>query len=137
MDFFSIVFNTKCRIIKLFQVYGGDEVKTRLWPLLQKNSLNNKNIEMTSGKQIYDFVHIEDVAEGLIECCNFNKKNRRFPQEWDLASGTSLSVKNFAKKIWKENKSTGKIFFSRIKKFDKGNYLSEKKKLWKIKSRIF
>ena len=58
---------------------------------------------MTSGHQTYDFNHINDVIDGLIECLNF-KENKSFPQEWDLASGKSMSVREFAKKIWKKIK---------------------------------
>lgn len=46
-----------------------------------------------------------------------------------------MSVKNFAKKIWKKNNSKAKIFFSKIKNFDNENYLSSKQKLWKVKYR--
>ena len=132
---FAQLFNIKCRIIKLFHVYGADETKTRLWPLLMSHSINNKNLNMTSGHQTYDFNHIDDVVDGLIKCLNFKIKNKNFPQEWDLASGKSMSVKNFAKKIWKKNKAKSKINFSSIKNFDKENYLVDKKKFWKINYR--
>ena len=46
------IFNVKCRILKLFHIYGGDEVDTRLWPLLNNYSKKNKNLKMTSGHQI-------------------------------------------------------------------------------------
>ena len=128
-------FNINCRIIKLFHVYGADEKKTRLWPLLNHYSKKNKNLDMTSGHQTYDFNHINDVIDGLIECLNFKKKNKSFPQEWDLASGKSMSVREFAKKIWKKNKAKSKINFSSIKNFDKNDYLVDKKILWKINSR--
>ena len=102
-------FNVKCRIVKLFHVYGEDEKKTRLWPLLNYHSKNNKDLNMTSGHQTYDFNHIDDVIDGLIDCINFKVKNKNFPQEWDLASGKSMSVREFAKKIWKKNKAKSKI----------------------------
>lgn len=133
----SILSKAKCRILKVFQVYGADEAKGRLWPLLKNCAKRNKNLNMTSGKQIYDFIHIDDVVDGLIDSLNFNKKNKFFPQEWDLASGKSTSVKNFASKIWKNNQAKAKIFFSKIKNFDRDNYLPNKKRLWKIKSRKF
>ena len=125
----------KCRIVKLFHVYGKDEIETRLWPLLMSHSINNKDLKMTSGYQTYDFNHVDDVISGLIDCLNFKKKNKKFPQEWDLASGKSMSVRKFANKIWHKNKAKSKIFFSKIKNFDKENYLADKKKLWKIKYR--
>lgn len=133
----SSFFNINCRILKLSHVYGGDEPAHRLWPNLKKNSKTNKNFKMTSGKQLLNFSHIDDVVSGIFECCNFKKKNKIFPQEWELASGKSISVKNFAEKIWKNNNAKGKIFFSKLKDFDKNNYPINKKRLWKIKSRKF
>jgi len=133
---YSKIFNVKCRIIKLFHVYGRDEPKQRLWPLLNSYAKNNKDLKMTSGHQKYDFNYIDDVIDGLITTLNFKKKNKRsFPQEWELASGKNMSVKQFAIKIWKKNKSKKKILFSKIKKFDSSNYLINKKKLWRINYR--
>ena len=71
---YSKIFNIKCRIIKLFHIYGRDELKQRLWPLLNSYAKNNKNLKMTSGNQKCDFNHIDDVVEGLISTLNFNKK---------------------------------------------------------------
>jgi nucleoside-diphosphate-sugar epimerase len=129
----STIFNAKCRIVKLFHVYGNDENKKRLWPLLLFHSKKNLNLNMTAGHQTYDFSHIDNVVKSLYDCANFNKKKKKFPQEWDLATGKSMSVKDFAKKIWRKNNSKAKIFFSKIKNFDKDNYLPDKKKLWKVK----
>ena len=76
-------------------------------------------------------LHIDSVTDGLIKCLNFNLKNKSFPQVWDLATGKNMSVRSF-EKVWSKNKSTARIFFSKIKKFDNANYLPDKKKLWKI-----
>ena len=46
-----------------------------------------------------------------------------------------MSVKTFAKQIWKKNNGKSKILFSKIKNFDSENYLTNKKKLWKINYR--
>ncbi len=132
---YSKIFNVKCRILRLFHVYGNDEPKFRLWQLLHFHSLNNINLKMSSGYQKYDFNHVDDVVDGLLDALNFKKKNKKFPQTWDLASGKSMSVRTFAKKIWKKNNSKSKILFSKIKSFDKENYLTNKKRLWKIKFR--
>lgn len=130
----SKIYNTKCKIIRLFHIYGGDEKKSRLWPQLQIAAKKNKNLEMTSGEQVYDFNYIDDVIDGLLKCLNFNFK-KTYPQEIHLASGKRMSVKKFALKIWKKNESKGKILFSAIKKFDKNSYLPDKKNLFKIKFR--
>ena len=126
--------NIKCRIIKLFHVYGNDERESRLWPQLINSAKNNKNLLMTAGKQTYDFNHIDDVVDGLIEALNFKKK-KKFPQVWDMASGKEMSVKSFAKQIWKKYNPSSKIIFSKIKIYDKESYITNKEKLWKLKFR--
>ena len=98
----SKIFKIKIRIINIFQVYGGDENKKRLWPLLIDHAKKNKNLNMTSGHQTYDFTHIDSVTDGLIKCLNFNLKNKSFPQVWDLATGKNMSVRSFAKSLVKK-----------------------------------
>ena len=132
---YSKIFNTKCRILRLFHVYGNDEPRFRLWKLLNFHSRNNIDLKMSSGYQKYDFNHIDDVVAGLIDTLDFRKKNKKFPQVWDFVSGKSMSVRTFAKKIWKKNNSKSKILFSKIKNFDRENYLTNKKRLWKINFR--
>ena len=127
--------NIKCRIIKLFHVYGGDEKKNRLWPSLINAAKKNKNFAMTSGKQIYDFNHIDDVVDGLIRALNFKRRIFFFPQVWDMASGKGMSVKSFAKQIWKKYNPSSKLIFSKIKIYDKESYITNKKILWKLKYR--
>ena len=69
----------------MFHVYGRDEPKQRLWPLLNSYAKNNKNLKMTSGHQKYDFNHIDDVVDGLISTLNFKKKNKKaFPKNGNL-----------------------------------------------------
>ena len=90
---------------------------------------------MTSGKQIYDFNHIDDVIDGLIQALNFKRRIFFSPQVWDMASGKGMSVKSFAKQIWKKYNPSSKLIFSKIKIYDKESYITNKKILWKIKYR--
>ena len=87
---------------------------------------------MTSGGQKTDFNYINDVVNGLIDATNFNFKNKKFPQIWDMCSGKTMSVKQFAKKIWKKINPNSKIYFSKIKVFDDKNYKAFSQKHWKI-----
>ena len=127
--------NIKCRIIKLFHVYGKDERKNRLWPSLIHSARKNKNLVINSGKQIYDFNHIDDTVDGLIQALNFKKKNKNFPQVWDMASGKEMSVKSFAKQIWKKLNPSSKLIFSKREIDYKESYTINKKILWKLKYR--
>lgn len=127
--------NVKCRIIRLYQVYGGiDKNNKRLWPTLVNAAKSNKDFYMTAGNQKTDFSHIENVTDGLLDALNFNKKNsNKYPQTWEMGSGKLMTVKKFANIIWKKINPTSKIFFSKIKNYDKKNYKINPKYLWKIK----
>ena len=87
---------------------------------------------MTRGDQLRDFVKVEDAAQAILNMTNFNKNKKFFPQQWDLASGKTMSVKSFAQKIWKQRKAKGKLIFNRVKNFDKNNYVPNKKKIWRV-----
>ena len=125
--------NIKCRIIRLYHVYGGNEKKTRLWPSLIKTAKQNKNFEMTTGNQKTDFNYIDDVVNGLTKALNFNYKRRAFPQSWDMGSGKNMSVRKFAEIIWKKLNPKNKISFSKIKVYDKESFNVKKGNHWKIK----
>ena len=122
----------KCRIVKLFHVYGKGEKKSRLYPSLIKAAKNGKDFLMTNGNQRRNFSKVENVAKGILSMINFRKNEKNFPQIWDLASDKNLSVKSFAKKIWKEQRTEGKLIFNKIKNYDANSYLPNKKIIWKI-----
>lgn len=131
--FLSKKFKTNCRILRLFNVYGEGENSKRLWPSLKKAAKNNKNFEMTDGKELRDFISVGEASKKILQACNFKIKNDSFPQIWHIASGRAVTVKSFAKKKWKEFSAKGKIFFGKIKLSSKMNYISEKKSIWSLK----
>ena len=126
--------NIRCRILRLFHIYGGDENKTRLWPSLIRAAKKNADFKMSSGNQITDFNHIDDVVDGIIDATNFSKKNKKkYPQVWDMASGKTLTVKKFAKSIWSKFKPKSRILFDKLAVYDQTNYKVKKSIHWKIK----
>ncbi len=126
----------KCRVLRLFHVYGKNEHKDRLWPSLINAAKKNKNFYMTKGDQIRDFCYIDNVIISLLEALNFQFRSKNFPQSWDFATGKKKSVKQFAREIWKKYESRGKLIFNKITDNNDQNYIANKKKLWKISSYI-
>ena len=122
----------KCRIMRLFNVYGKGEERSRLWPSLNNALKLKKNFKMTTGNQIRDFIEVEHAVDILLDSLNFKKRNKSFPQIWHVASGNPKSVKNFAKSYWEEKKGKGKIFFGKLKLKNYKNYISDKKSIWKL-----
>ena len=126
-------YKTKCRIMRLFNVYGEGENKKRLWPSMKIAAKLNKDFKMSDGKEIRDFISVDEVAKVILNATNFKIKNKSFPQIWHVASGKPVSVKSFAIKNWKKYKAKGRILFGKIKIKSKKNYISDKKSIWNIK----
>ena len=129
----SSEFKTRCRVMRLFNVYGKGENKKRLWPSLVRAAKLEKNLNMTDGKQIRDFISVDSVAKILLKAANFQTKKKSFPQIWHVASGKPISVKSFALRNWKKFKAKKKILFNKIKSSLNRNYISEKGLIWIIK----
>jgi len=126
-------YKTKCRIMRLFNVYGEGENKKRLWPSMKIAAKLNKDFKMSDGKEIRDFISVNEVAKVILNAMNFKIKNKSFPQIWHVASGKPVSVKSFAIKNWKKYKAKGRILFGKIKIKSKKDYISDKKSIWNIK----
>jgi dTDP-6-deoxy-L-talose 4-dehydrogenase (NAD+) len=119
--------------MRLFNVYGEGEKQRRLWQSLKTAAKLNKDFKMSDGKEIRDFISVNEVAKVILNAMNFKIKNKSFPQIWHVASGKPVSVKSFAIKNWKKYKAKGRILFGKIKIKSKKNYISDKKSIWNIK----
>jgi nucleoside-diphosphate-sugar epimerase len=131
--FLSRKYKINCRIMRLFNVYGEGEKQRRLWQSLKTAAKLNKDFKMSDGKEIRDFISVNEVAKVILNAMNFKIKNKSFPQIWHVASGKPISVKSFAIKNWKKYKAKGRILFGKIKIKSKKNYISDKKSIWNIK----
>ena len=52
--------------LKLFDTYGPRDTRPKLIPFLQKLAANCDELDMSSGQQLIDIVHIEDVVEAFL-----------------------------------------------------------------------
>lgn len=78
---------------RLFNVYGPGERPHRLLPSLRRAAERGEPIPLTSGEQRVDFVHVEDVAEGLMRIALASDRPGDIV---NLASGRLTSVRRFA-----------------------------------------
>ena len=58
--------------LRLFHVYGSNEHHSRLYPSLCKAALTGKDFPMSSGEQIRDFIHIDDVCKSIDKAIDLN-----------------------------------------------------------------
>ena len=77
-------------ILRLFQVYGPYQDKNRIIPFLISNCLRNKTFPTTSGNQLCDFVHVNDVVSAIFKCINSRKAKGEI---FNIGSGKPIKIK--------------------------------------------
>tara|TARA_E500000178_G_scaffold320139_1_gene343011 strand:- start:1217 stop:2065 length:849 start_codon:yes stop_codon:yes gene_type:complete len=120
----------KCRVMRIFNVYGKGENKKKLLSSLNHTIKKKVYFTVNSSNQKKDFIEIEKVTSILIDAINFKKKSKKFPQIWHIASGNPLTVREFVNKKISKYKNV-KIKFKNTNKTIR-NFVSNKKSIWKI-----
>lgn len=120
----------KCRLMRIFNVYGEGENKKKLLSSLNYALKNKIPFTVNSSEQKKDFIEVDQVTNILIDAINFKKKLKKFPQIWHVASGKSMTVKEFV--LSKVGKNKKKILnFKNNNKFIR-NFISSKRCIWKV-----
>lgn len=86
-------FNIKSLMFRLFTPYGSNDHERKLIPFIIRNLLHNTSPQLTSGKQQWDFIYIDDVIEAFLLGI------RRIPQLkgceiYNIGSGNPISIRN-------------------------------------------
>ena len=84
-----------CIVARLFGVYGPGEAPHRLLPGLTSRLLRGERVPLTHGRQVRDFLHVDDACDGLIACAA-NGRNQSASVVVNVCSGEAVSVKSFA-----------------------------------------
>ena len=97
-------------ILRPFYVYGKNESKNRLYKSLLNKIKSGEDFYLTEGDQIRDFSSSEEMATMIFnEIFNIYKENEKKLKIKNLGSGKSMSIYEFAKKVWIEKKAKGKL----------------------------
>lgn len=93
---------------RIFSVYGkGDNEKTLIMYTLN-NFLNNKDVEMSSGLQLWNYIYVKDVVEILIKLDDSKIAGGIF----NIASDDTRKLKDFIIEIKEALKSKSQIIFT-------------------------
>ncbi len=91
-----------CKLVnmKLFHMYGSNDSPLKFTTKIFTDIINNvKTIDLTSGEQKRDFIHVEDVVEAYkVVLSNFNSAKNNYV-EYEVGTGESVSIKTFVKTI--------------------------------------
>ncbi len=93
---FTKSFDQPIITLRPFSVYGYYEEPTRLIPTVITSCLRGKDINLTEGKQVRDFVFIEDVIDAYLKA---SLSTRVHGEIINIGSGTQHTVKEVVSKI--------------------------------------
>ena len=98
-------------IIRLYQVYGTHQDSNRLIPIVINNCLKNKIFPCSHGKQMRDFIYVDDVVKAIFKTF---KTKAVIGEIVNIGYGKTQKIKNLINSIKKELKG-GKPLFGKIK----------------------
>ena len=126
-------------ILRLYQIYGPNQSVNRLIPIIISSCLKNKKFDCSSGKQVRDFLYIDDLIILLHKIINSKTKLKGI---FNVGSGKPIQVKKIINLIRKKIKK-GFPQFGRIKlrKDEVEKYYPDLKKVtksinWKAKTSL-
>ena len=85
-------------IIRLYLVYGPNQDTNRIIPITIKNAIENKKFDCSSGRQLRDFIYVEDVIHAIIKI--LKSKNVK-GEIINIGSGKPITIKKVILKICK------------------------------------
>ena len=101
--------------VRIFYPYSENSKKPTLYSTLIKAIKNNeKTFNIGSGKQIRDFIHVDDVAKQIIELTTNNNAKGIY----NCGSGKPMSISSFVESIIKSKNSKINIVFNHYKDRD-------------------
>ena len=98
----------------VFHMFGPTDSTDKFVPRLMNDLKLNKTIEMTSATNERDFIHVNDVADGLVACIDQRFAHQNAIMECELGCGHNMSIKEFAESAKKETASRSKIRFGAL-----------------------
>ncbi len=94
---------------RIFSAYGEGQYIKNFWPSLKLAAITGNDFYMTSGKQIRDFIKVEQVADHLLNAIFREDIFVGKPLVVNIGSGRGQSLKEFAIKEWKNFGAKGKL----------------------------
>ncbi|MGH8156501.1 MAG: NAD-dependent epimerase/dehydratase family protein [Rhodanobacter sp.] len=85
--------------LRIFNAYGPGEAQHRLLPSLVTQLQRGQRAELSAGKQIRDFIHVDDVCSGLWKITLALLDGRITTGAFNLCTGEGHSVETFARNV--------------------------------------
>lgn len=94
---------------RIFNVYGPNERQSRLMPAVICSMLRNEDVKVSTCTKIQDYLHVFDVASGIVDLFESNVKGAV-----NISSGTPVKLRDIVEKISGILDFKGKILYGAI-----------------------
>ena len=89
-------YNFPSIILRLYQAYGPRQDFNRFIPIIIKGCLEKKKFPCSNGKQLRDFIHVDDIIEAILKAL---KSQKAKGQIINIGSAKPRKIKNIIKYI--------------------------------------
>lgn len=94
LEYYVHACGIKAISLKLFDTYGPDDPRPKLFHLLNKAAASGETLDMSKGEQLIDLVHIDDVVEAYLIAAQHLLEGKVTQHEtYAVSSGQPLPLK--------------------------------------------
>jgi len=94
LEYYVQACGVKAITLELFDTYGPDDPRPKLFNLLNKAAITGKPLDMSAGEQLIDLVHIDDVVEAYLIAANrLFEENVSQHETYAVSSGQPLPLR--------------------------------------------
>ena len=88
-----------CAVLRLFNVFGPGEAPHRLLPSLHAALRVGRSVELSTGTQIRDFIHVDDVCQAIVACLGPLSEGQLATGAYNISTGIGHTVRQFAEAV--------------------------------------
>ena len=93
MDFYTHLRGIKCITLTLFDVYGPNDKRDKIFDLIFNASRKKKTLDITKGEQLINLTHIDDVCSGFLKAISVFDEERTGHQKYFLKNPRTIQLK--------------------------------------------
>ena len=113
--FYVDVHGLRAITLRIFDTYGPNDPRRKLIPLLIKTLRDGSPLDMSTGEQKLDLLHIEDVLNAFLQAASFARETTRAHHDvFSLASGERHTVKEIVALLAKLSDTEMKVSWGAV-----------------------
>lgn len=110
LEYYTQACGIKSITLKLFDTYGPNDPRPKLFHLLNKAAKSGESLDMSAGEQLIDLVHIDDVVEAYLIAAQRLLEGKVTQHEtYAVSSGHPLPLKELVQLYAEVTKQTVKV----------------------------